>query len=375
MNAPKKILIVDDEPVNVKVIQRKLEKEGYEVFMASNGAECLELVKENRPDIVLLDIMMPEMDGIETCRRLKEDPKTESIPVIFVTAKMDRSDKVSGLDIGAIDYITKPIDMEETLARVRTHLRLESMHRENIELQQRLGEARRTAAIGSMTQGIAHNLNNLLGVVVGYLDLLKLRMNQPDKLDSGIASMEKAVKRMVDLVRQLSSMVNEGPVSRIKTNPVECVRNVIQRTTRNAKEGHDTVEIESHLPENFNVHISLETVETCLQHLIRNAIESYPEGTPAEERSVTVLLDLVEEGSGQELEIRVVDRGAGISPSVKDNLFDPFISTKNSVGRGFGLTIVKHAMSNISGGISIAPNRSGEGTCATLRIPVEQRDE
>jgi len=182
------------------------------------------------------------------------------------------------------------------------------------------------------------------------------------------------VKRIVDLVRQLSSMVNDGPVSRIMSYPVECVQNVIDRTTRRSEESHDTIEVESHLPRNFTAEISLETIETCLQHLIRNAIESYPAGTPPEDRAVTVLLDLVEQNGERELEIRVVDRGEGISPSVKDTLFDPFISTKNSVGRGFGLTIVKHAISNISGGISVGPNPSGEGTCAILKIPVEDHE-
>ena len=370
MKTPNKILIVDDEPVNVKVLQRKLEKAGFEVQMANNGFECLDKVDECAPDIILLDIMMPDMDGVETCRRLKQNPRTESIPVIFVTAKMDRTDKISGLETGAIDYITKPIDMEETLARIRTHLRLEMMHRENIELQQRLGEARRTAGIGSMTQGIAHNLNNLLGVVVGYLDLLKLRMNQPDKLEKGIASMEKAVKRMVNLVRQLSSMVPDEPIARIKANPADCVQNVIERSTRQDEEER-TITVENNLPQDFETHTSLETIESCVEHLIRNGIESYPEDLPSNERPVHVSLNLIQDAGEQEVEIRICDRGEGIHPSVRDNLFDPFISTKNSVGRGFGLTVVKHSISHIGGGVSITPNPSGVGTCAILKIPVD----
>ncbi len=371
MKTKNKILIVDDEPVNVKVLQRKLEKAGYEVRMATNGFDCLDSVEESAPDIILLDIMMPGMDGVETCRRLKQNPRTEKIPVIFVTAKMERTDKISGLDTGAIDYITKPVDMEETLARIRTHLRLETMHEENVELHQRLGEARRTAAIGSMTQGIAHNLNNLLGVVVGYLDLLKLRMDQPDKLEKGIASMEKAVRRMVDLVRQLSAMVADDPIARIKADPAECVASVVNRTTRRTSDNVQTVIIENHLPEDFQTYTSLETIETCVEHLVRNGIESYPEGTPAAEREVRITLDLVKDEGEQQVRIQVCDQGAGVPPSVRDNLFDPFISTKNSVGRGFGLTVVKHSISHLGGGVTIAPNPTGKGTCAVLRFPVE----
>ncbi|MEM0965534.1 MAG: hybrid sensor histidine kinase/response regulator [Verrucomicrobiota bacterium] len=371
MKLKDRILIVDDEPVNVEVLQRKLEKTGYEVRTATNGFECLDEVRKEAPDIILLDIMMPEMDGVETCRRLKADPKTATIPVIFVTAKMDKSDKISGLDHGAIDYITKPIDMEETMARVRTHLRLKMMHDENLELQQRLEEARRTAAVGSMTQGIAHNLNNLLGVVVGYLDLLKLRTSQPDKLENGIASMEKAVKRMVDLVRQLSLMATDEPVTSARAGIAQCVTNVIDRTTRKSESGAQTVTVKDNLPTDFEIHTSLETLESCFEHLIRNGIESYPEGTPADDRKVAVTLNLLREGADRQIEVLVQDEGTGIQPSISDRLFDPFVSTKNSVGRGFGLTVVKHSVSRLGGGVTIGPNGSEPGTCAVLRIPFD----
>jgi signal transduction histidine kinase len=129
--------------------------------------------------------------------------------------------------------------------------------------------------------------------------------------------------------------------------------------------------VENRLPEDFHTFTSLETIESCLTHLIRNAIESYPEETPAEERKIQIVLDLLEEEGEREVEIRVCDRGTGIPQSVRENLFDPFISTKNSVGRGFGLTIVKHSISHLNGGVSVGPNPSGEGTCATLRFPAE----
>jgi len=182
--------------------------------------------------------------------------------------------------------------------------------------------------------------------------------------------MEKAVKRMVDLVRQLSSMVTDEPVARIKADPAECVQNVIQRTTRKSPSGIESVTVENNLPDNFQTNTSLETIETCVEHLIRNGIESYAEGTEADDRKVMVTLNLLKDGVDQEIEIRVCDQGDGIHPSVSDNLFDPFISTRNSVGRGFGLTVVKHSISHIGGGVTIGSNPSGEGTCAVLKIPV-----
>ncbi len=111
-----KILVVDDQPINIKLLQRKLERQGMEVSVAYNGRECLDIVESVQPDLILLDIMMPEMDGIETCQHLKANPNTETIPIMFITAKASKEGKLEGLDAGAVDYITKPIDLDETLA-------------------------------------------------------------------------------------------------------------------------------------------------------------------------------------------------------------------------------------------------------------------
>ena len=125
MTAPS-ILIVDDQPINVQLLKRKLEREGLQVVPAYSGSEALDLVSQSRPDLILLDVMMPDMDGIEVCRRLQASADTRSIPVIFVTARTSKEGKIEGLSVGAVDYITKPIDLDETLARVQTQLRFHS---------------------------------------------------------------------------------------------------------------------------------------------------------------------------------------------------------------------------------------------------------
>ena len=173
MTAAPTILIVDDQPINVQLLKRKLEREGLRVVPAYSGIEALDLIAKSKPDLILLDVMMPDMDGIEVCRRLQASADTRSIPVIFVTARTSKEGKIEGLSVDAVDYITKPIDLDETLARVQTQLRFLSVNREMIDLQRRLVDARRAATIGAVTQGIAHNLNNLLGVVIGHLDLIK----------------------------------------------------------------------------------------------------------------------------------------------------------------------------------------------------------
>ncbi|HNC23996.1 MAG TPA: response regulator, partial [Opitutaceae bacterium] len=212
MSATPTILVVDDQPINVQLLKRKLERENMRVVAAYNGLEALELVRKEKPDLILLDVMMPDMDGIEVCQRLQASEDTKAIPVIFVTARTSKEGKIEGLNVGAVDYITKPIDLDETLARVQTQLRFVAINREMIELQRRLVDARRASTIGAVTQGIAHNLNNLLGVVMGHLDLIKAYYDKPDQVKKNVQHVEDAVGRIVSIIKQLSLLL-------VKTNP------------------------------------------------------------------------------------------------------------------------------------------------------------
>ena len=136
------ILVVDDQPINVQLLRSKLEREGIRVTAAYNGMEALRSVADEKPDLILLDVMMPDMDGIEVCQRLQASEETRSIPVIFITARTSKEGKLEGLGVGAVDYITKPIDLDETLARVQTQLRFVAINREIVDLQRRLLESR-----------------------------------------------------------------------------------------------------------------------------------------------------------------------------------------------------------------------------------------
>lgn len=213
---PARILVVDDQTVNVQLLSRALEKEGLAVIPAHSGQEALDLVAQAPPELILLDVMMPGMDGIEVCRRLQADIRYKNIPLIFVTARTSKEGRLDGLRAGAVDYITKPIDLDETLARVRTQLRVVQMNRDMLELQQRLEEARRAASIGAITQGIAHNLNNLLGVVIGYLELIKAKPQSPESVLANAEKLGTAVQRIVSIIRQLTSLVVK---SRPPTSP------------------------------------------------------------------------------------------------------------------------------------------------------------
>lgn len=363
-----KILVVDDQPINIKLLQRKLERQGLDVLVAYNGRECLKVVAEEMPDLILLDVMMPEMDGIETCQNLKADPKTETIPVIFITAKASKEGKLEGLDAGAVDYITKPIDLDETLARVRTQLRLQEMFRENLDLQERLGDARKAAAVGAITQGIAHNLNNLLGVVVGYLDLIKNGYDSTDMVKRSVGLMDHAINRMVIIIRQLGTIANNERYEMTLLQIDKLLRNSIQRF-QSEYNVEAVVSVESDIETTAAINANAETFEIILGKLLINAWESYPKKTPIEERKIALTAGINRERGPAKLEIKVADEGCGIPASIKDTLFEPFITTKTAVGRGMGLTISRHTMRNINGDVQVR-NNDGDGVTATLTHPL-----
>ncbi len=362
------VLVVDDQPININLLERKLQRENMDVITAANGRECLEAITRVTPDLILLDVMMPEMDGIETCERLKKNPETNAIPIIFITARSSKEGKLEGLNMGAVDYITKPIDLDETLARVKTQLRLQEIHRENLELQKRLGESRRTAAVGAVTQGVAHNLNNLLGVAVGYLDLLKTSADNPEMVRRSVALIDSAVDRMIDIIRQLSTIAS---IDRLPMQ-AESVQTVLDAAVARFREEYKILSpiiVRNLTPKGFTIRTNSEILESILGKLLINAFESLPKGAnPDGKIELEAKLETIDEETPR-LVLQVLDRGAGVSPEVIDNLFDPFITTKTAVGRGLGLTMARHAIRNLGGDIDMLPRPEG-GTIARLYHPV-----
>lgn len=369
MTAPT-ILVVDDQPINVQLLKRKLEREGIRVTTAYNGLEALASVKKDIPDLILLDVMMPDMDGIEVCQRLQADEATRGIPVIFITARTTKESKLEGLGVGAVDYITKPIDLDETLARVQTQLRFVSINRQVVDLTRRLEESRRAATIGAVTQGIAHNLNNLLGVVIGYLDLVKAYHDKPEQVKKNAQHVEDAVQRIVTIIKQLSTLVVKSRPPLIKAGVQRLLEGGIARF-------HDDyrltapITIDNPLGE-LMIDTNYEIAEEVLAKVLINAWESY-DNKPTDPRPISLHTALVEKPEeGKFVEIRVVDHGHGIDAEIRDKMFEPFVSTKNTVGVGMGMTVARHALRNLGGEVMMTDTEGG-GATAILTHPVEKR--
>ncbi len=364
-----KILIVDDQPINVLLLKRCLEREGIPTASAFGGAEALALVAQEQPDLILLDVMMPDMDGIEVCRRLQAEEATRHIPIIFITARSTKAGKLEGLGVGAVDYITKPIDLDETLARVRTQLRFAAINREMLDLQRRLVETRRAATIGAVTQGIAHNMNNLLGVALGYLDLIKARADQPAAVRDGAGHADAAVQRIVSIVSQLTALEVRSPLPLDRCRLETLLAGAVARFRQEANVAPPLL-IDNPLGD-IALDTHVEVFEDAFGKVLLNAWESYGD-QPAAERLITIRVRWVEpEGPAKVLRLTVEDAGHGIDPNIRDQMFEPFVSTKRTVGVGMGLTVARHALRSLGGEVTLE-DRPGGGTIAVLLHPMEK---
>jgi len=208
---PSTVLIVDDTPDNLGVLSEWLEESGVETMTALSGGRALELVKHAKPDLILLDVLMPNVDGFETCLQLKENPDTRNIPVIFITALMDTASKVKGFSTGAVDYVAKPVQREEVLARVHTHLTISRLQRQlaeqNTELQ------RRNATLNEFTRAAAHDLFPPLKVIMEAAKTLRVEFDSMNKKDitKQINKIDESSNKMVGVI--LDTLLNEKLLS------------------------------------------------------------------------------------------------------------------------------------------------------------------
>ncbi|MCP4199234.1 MAG: response regulator, partial [Proteobacteria bacterium] len=218
------ILIVDDHTDNLRVLSDILKEQGYGLRSLRKGEAVFSSVLQSPPDIILLDIMMPGMDGYEVCEQLKADERTRDIPVIFISALHETDEKVRAFSAGGVDYITKPFQEQEVLKRVHVHLMLrhirtsleqeiverERAEKKRREYQHRLQQARKAESLGRMAGAVAHHFNNLLFVVSGNLELVRDNLSAQSQAVEFLYNAEEAVQKAIDLGRLMLTYVGQG---------------------------------------------------------------------------------------------------------------------------------------------------------------------
>lgn len=346
------VFVVDDEPNAFDVIEAHLYREGYNLFHAASGYEALNRLDAVEPDVILLDVMMPQMDGIEVCRQIKSDPEWQHVPIIMVTALNSKEDLARSLDAGADDFLTKPVSGVELRARVRSMLRIKQQY-DALEATLHLRE--------DLSNMIVHDLRNPLTNILlcsGFL------------LQSGLEGKNlQRVQIIAESGRELNSLINNLLIiakmeagkmilNRVEANLNQLASNVVYQFQEIAE--HKKIDLVSQLPEQSpGVLVDTNLFHRVLENLIANAIKF----SPAE--SVVILqIEYPQQPVASDLDssqaiIRVIDSGSGISVEKKQHIFDKYEvgALRSGVSQiGLGLTFCKMVVEAHHGRILVEDN-------------------
>lgn len=366
------ILIVDDLPENLQVLAGLLTEQGYEILAATSGSRALALVRNRKPDLVLLDIMMPEVDGFEVCRELKADADSADIPVIFITARTETEDILRGFELGAVDYVTKPFRPPELLARVRTHLELKSARdlfaTYNKQLERISRHLRRLNEDKNRFLSIvSHDIRGAFGNVISMSRIL----TDPEPVDQNdsrelLTDIGIEAEHMIALAENLLNIdaIERREIrlhtARVETQPL--VEFAIQAHQMASQAKNLTFELHC---DGSAINGDLTACRQILSNLVSNAVKySAP--------NKRVWIEAVRDGTS-EVRLSVRDEGAGISEEDQKKLFKPFMrlsrkseNIEHSIG--LGLSIVR-LMAEGMGGSAECQSRPGEGATFSVRLP------
>ncbi len=363
-----KILIVDDNPKNIQVVGNLLSREGYPTAFALGGEQALDMVKNDRFDLILLDVMMPETDGFDVCERLKKEEKTKAIPIIFLTAKTDADSIVKGFDTGAYDYVAKPFISRELLARVRTQLYLKSL---NDELTDRYEKIKRLeSARETLTSMIVHDLRNPLTVVMSGAELLGI---------TGAVSNDPAASETLRLISNASRIMLDMTIALLDVAKFEAgemvlkmeeapLRDTVEKVMETLRYSLDEKKLSLHVDlaeELPPLRADREVLRRILVNILGNAIRFAPW-----ESGLTLSAAL----EGADVRLMISDEGPGIPEEYHDKIFDKFSQVEMHQSRkkystGLGLTFCKMAVEAHGGCIGVE-SELGKGSRFWMTLPL-----
>jgi len=381
-------LVIDDQPNNLKLVSSLLKKK-YEVFLSMDGNIGLEIAKEKKPDLILLDIMMPGINGFDVCKKLKEDSVTSEIPVIFLTAKNEDDDIQRAFDLGGVDYIIKPIRSVELYARINTHLLIYHQQRDlkklnseinalNLGLEEKVqirtnklnftlsNLQKRNDALYQFSSIISHNLRGPVASILGLSEILNIEETDSSNKEEIFKHVVGLTKNLDSIVRDLTKIMEVRDQNNLELTKVD-LREVItsvQNRYKNECESNG-VEFLFKCDDNLKeVFTEVSYIENVLSLLVSNAI-NYKKS----EADAFVIVKT--EKQDDSFYISVEDNGLGINSDNLKEVFEPykrFNVDKN--GKGLGLYFAKMQVESLGGTIDVV-SETGKGTKFTIMIPQE----
>jgi len=376
------ILIVDDEPDMLNFIAKIISNEGYKIILAKDGKNAIDLARQNIPDIIILDLMLPEIDGLGVCKILKEDPKLQFSKIILLTAKADEESKIQALKNGADDFITKPFSNSDILTRIENLLQNQKLFKvisgdlevtkddlkkslgDLKKMQQKLINSEKLNVIGNLTAGIIHEINNPLNYTLTGVELLKRNevAMQDEEIKDIILDIEDGANRIRNIVLDLKSFAypKEGEMKK-EFLVYESIKSAIKITSYDNKE----VKMINKINPELRALGSINHITQVVINLIVNATKAIKDSQNS--TSGKIEIDSVEE-NGQII-IRIADNGKGMSQETIDQIFTPFFTTKKiGEGVGLGLDICKTIIKNHNGELKVQ-SQEGLGAIFSFSLP------
>lgn len=355
------VYCVDDNEDTLRLYQIVLSQAGHEVTLLSSGTEALAAINRRHPDLLILDEVMKGQDfsGMEICARVRQDPSVPYIPIIMVTGLDSKEGKIRSLEKGIDDYILKPFDHEELLAKVSVMLRIKRLYNDLLTTRQNLLTAERLAAVGQMAAAMAHEVRNPLSIIGASVQFLKTKLNQDPE---AMGMMDTILRKISEIDGTIRELLAAARPLKLKQEPVDlnaCVREVAgfikEKCQAQSVAMSFALADPSPVIRGDDEHLQRVFLNICL-----NALNSMPQGG--------ALRIGTRPGPQNTASVEIADTGRGIAAEDLAHVFEPFFS-RQSGGSGLGLYVVKMIIEEL-GGVAQVESQVGQGTRFTVSLPI-----
>ncbi len=364
-----RVLAVDDQRDALRLLQIRLQNAGLDCFTCTDGPSALQFLEKELVDIVFLDVMMPQMDGYEVCRRIKANERTRDIVVLFLTARYEMQDKIRGLEVGGHDYLTKPVEQAELLARTRSALRVKHLQdqlKEQLKLQKTINQLHQEMlgehwqkTLGQLAASLAHEINNPLAAALGSVQLLTMDEGLDPNTANRLQIIDSSLQRAGQKLRSLL-LIAQNSRHAMTVSLAQLVEDLI--TMVNFQVVINKINLRSNLPANFDWIGRPSELARALLYLLNNAIEAVA-GRP------DAMVDVRLVAAGEFHRIAISDNGPGIPEDLREQVFRPFFTTKPAPHNGVGLYLAREIIRSLGGNIHLASPSAGNGIEVIVTIP------